>query len=207
MIFIDPDLTFTDVNRASIKFSISNILEKIDHFQNDFEKTVAVNGFVIELGLPNIIYFPDVNDIYTSTIKSISLNEKAIDFGALSDSDKESILAQIPNMLFTHINKYITQISNQLQDFVIIEKNLQFNIEEINTNIISNGFMQFILNIFSTGLKNFFEMLYVFSNKLSITGDTFFNMSPLDSRVLVNIYNAEIAEENRRAALQSQNSA
>jgi hypothetical protein len=197
MIFIDPDLIFADVNNNNIKFSISNILEKIDHFQNDYNKTINVQDFTIELGLPNLIYFNDVNDIYISTIKSIRLKDKLINFAELDNTEKELILSYLPNTLFTHINNYITQVSKQLQDFVIVEQNQQFNIAEINTNIISNGFMSFILNIFSTGLKSFLEMLYIFANKINIGGVTYYELSPLDSKVLINIYNKDISDQNK----------
>jgi hypothetical protein len=197
MIFIDPDLIFADENNNNIKFSISNILEKIDHFQNDYNKTINVQDFTIELGLPNLIYFNDVNDIYISTIKSIKLKDKLINFVELDNAEKELILSYLPNTLFTHINNYITQVSKQLQDFVIVEQNQQFNIAEINTNIISNGFMSFILNIFSTGLKSFLEMLYIFANKINIEGVTYYELSPLDSRVLINIYNKDISDQNK----------
>lgn len=201
--FIDPDLVFTDENNAAVKFSIGNILEKIDHFENDFSKTVSKQEFTLELGLPNIIFFKSVNDIYSSTIRTIKLKDRLVDFTELSDLEKENILANIPNTLFSCINNYITQLSNQLQDFVIIEQNQQFNIKEVNTNIISNEFMSFILAIFSTGLQNFFETMYVFTNKLNITGSTFYNLSPLDTRVLINIYNKDINEQNKE--LQKQN--
>jgi hypothetical protein len=84
-----------------------------------------------------------------------------------------------------------------LQNFVIIEKNDQFNIEEINTNIISNEFMGFIMSLFTTGLKNFLELIYIFGNRLNIDTNSFFNLTPLDSKVLVNIYNKDIEEQNK----------
>lgn len=203
MLFIDQDLIFSDKNGATIKFNISNILEKIDLFQNDYNKTIIVQDFAIELGLPNIIFFSSVNDIYTSTIRTIRFKDKLIDFAELTEKDKEEILSRLPNAIFPHINTYITQISKQLQDFILIERNETFNIEEVNTNIISNEFMSFILTIFSTGLKNFFELLYIFCNKISIPGDTFYDITPLDSRVLINIYNKDINDQN--AELQSRN--
>jgi hypothetical protein len=201
MFFIDPDLVFADVKSSSIKFSISNILEKIDLFQNDYNKTITLQDFTLDLGLPNIIYFSNVNDIYTSTIRTIKFKDKLINFTDLTENDKEEVLSRLPNTIFPHINSYITQISKQLQDFILIDKNEAFNIEEVNTNIISNEFMSFILTIFSTGLKNFFELLYVFCNKISIPGNTFFDLTPLDSRVLINIYNKDVSDQN--AELQS----
>ena len=117
--------------------------------------------------------------------------------------EKEEILSHIPSTLFSHINNYISQISKQLQTFVIVEQNTAFNIDEINTNIISNEFMGFILSVFSTGLKNFFDIMYVFTTKLNIDGNTFLNLTPLDTRVLINIYNKDIDDQNK--ALQNKN--
>ena len=203
MIFIEPDLSFTDDSDRVIKFNISNILEKIDHFQNDFERVINIQNFTVELGLPNLIYFRDINDIYISTIKSIKLNNNTLNFSTLSLEQKEEVLAYIPNIFFKHINTYISQISKQLQSFVLIERNTSFNINEINTDIISNEFMGFILSIFTTGLKSFFDMMYVFTTKLNIDGSTFLNLTPLDSRVLLNIHNKDIDDQNK--ALQNKN--
>ena len=203
MLFIDPDLNFTDNNKSPIKFSITNILEKIDNFSNDFDKTINIDGFVIELSLPTAIYFKDIDDIYMSVIKEIKFNGNIIKFNELTQEYKDQILSRIPNILFTHISKYVTSISKQLQDFVIIDRNESFNIEEINTNILSNEFMGFILSIFSSGLKNFLEVMYVFANKLRIDGATFLSLSPLDTRVLINIYNKDVDEQNKE--LQKQN--
>lgn len=203
MIFLEPDLSFTDNSGHVIRFNISNILEKIDHFQNDFERVINIQNFTVELGLPNLIYFRDINDIYISTIKCIKLNNNTLNFNTLTLEEKEEILSHIPNTLFSHINNYISQISKQLQTFVIVEQNTAFNIDEINTNIISNEFMGFILSVFSTGLKNFFDIMYVFTTKLNIDGNTFLNLTPLDTRVLINIYNKDIDDQNK--ALQNKN--
>ena len=196
MLFIDPDLLFSNTN-GTVNYGISTILEKIDCFQNDFEQTINVQDFTVDLGLPNTLYFKSIDDIYSSIIRTIKFKDNVLNFAELTEQDKEKVLATIPNLLFPHINKYITQISKQLQDFVIIEHNEAFNIEGINTNIISNEFMNFIMMIFSTGLKNFFELLYIFSNRLSISGDTFFDLTPLDTRVLINIYNKDIDDQNK----------
>ena len=204
MLFIDPDLTFADKANNSIKFNISNILEKIDHFENDFERTVNIQNFTITLGLPNIIYFKDISDIYNSTIKTIVYNNKVINFNSLSVEEREQVLTYIPNTVFSHINKYIALITQHLQDFILIDKNEQFNIAEVNTNIISNEFMGFILSIFSTGLKNFFELLYAFSSKIQVDGSTFYELSPLDTRVIINIYNKDITDQNNELQKQNQ---
>ena len=54
-----------------------------------------------------------------------------------------------------------------------------------------------VMSLFSTGLKNFLELIYIFGNRLSISTEAFFNLTPLDSKVLVNIYNKDIEEQNK----------
>lgn len=197
MLFIEPDIAFNDNMGASIKFSINNILEKIDLLEKDLDIQLYEAGFALTLGLPDKLYFKSLNDIYSSVIKTIKFKDNNIKFSELNDIEREDILSHLPNTLFTPINTYITQISNELQNFVIIERNDQFNIEEINTNIISNEFMGFIMSLFSTGLKNFLELIYIFSNRLGISTEAFYNLTPLDSKVLVNIYNKDIEEQNK----------
>jgi hypothetical protein len=197
MLFIDPDITFSDNIGSPIKFSINIILEKIDLLEKDLDIQISEGDFILTLGLPDKLYFRSLGDIYSSVIKTIKFKNNNIIFSKLNDTDREEILKHLPNALFTPINKYITQISRELQNFVIIEKNDQFNIEEINTNIISNEFMGFVMSLFSTGLKNFLELIYIFSNRLGISTEAFFNLTPLDSKVLVNIYNKDIEEQNK----------
>ena len=197
MLFIDPDIGFNDTAGTVIKYSINNILEKIDLLGKDLEAEITESGFNLTLGLPNKLYFRTLNDVYSSVIKTVKYKDKIITFSGLSDVEKEEILSYLPNTLFLPINRYITQISNELQNFVIIEKNEKLNIEEINSSIISNEFIGFLMSLFSTGLKGFLELIYIFSNRLGISTESFFNLTPLDSKVLVNIYNKDIEEQNK----------
>jgi len=204
MIFIDPDIIFADAVGNEIKYGITNILNRIDLLDIDYTKSIIINEHItVDLGLPNLLYFADVNDIYMSTIKSIKLQSGQVVFSDLTADIQEDVLKNIPNILFTHINTHITQLSQQLKTLTIIEENTDLNISEYSTDIISNQFMGLIMSLFSTGLKSFFEMMYIFTSKLNIDGATFLNLTPLDSRVLLNIYNKDINDQNK--ALKKQN--
>ena len=71
MVFIDPNLLFIDKNQVKINFNVQNILEKIDLFEDNLDKAVKVGDFTVELGLPNLLYFNNINDLYISVIKNI----------------------------------------------------------------------------------------------------------------------------------------
>ena len=204
MIFIEPNIIFADKAGNEIKYSIHNILSRIDLLDIDYTKSIALNEHItVDLGLPNLLYFKDTNDIYISTIKSIKLQSGQIVFSDLSSEIQEDILKNIPNTLFAHINAHIALISEQLQTLVIIEENISLNISEYSTDIISNQFMGLIMSLFSTGLKSFFELMYIFTSKLNIDGNTYLNLTPLDSRVLLNIYNKDIDDQNKALKKQS----
>jgi len=203
MIYVYPEIIFEDKDRKTINFNIENILEKIDLFERDYDKVYNLDKFVIELGLPNLLYFENLNDVYLSIIKKIKLGEKIIKFNTLSTSEKEIILSNIPNSVFSIIKSYSNQLSTNLNNFVIIEKNVNFNLDEINLNVLSNGIISFILGIYSSGLSNFFEMLYIFTSKLGFTSHDFLELTPLDSRVLLNIYKKEMSEKEEELKKQN----
>jgi len=203
MIYVDPEIMFEDKDKRVVNFSIQNILERIDLFEKDYDKTFSLNKFEVELGLPNLLYFENLNDIYLSIIKKISVSGKALQFNTLSVEEKELILSNIPNSIFSTIKTYIGELSENLNNFVVIEGNEEFNINEINLNVLSNGIISFVLGIYSTGLSNFFEMMYVFTSKLGFTSEDFLNLTPLDSKVLLNIYRKELADKEEELKKQN----
>jgi hypothetical protein len=197
MLFIDPEIAFKSGD-SYINLNIADILHKIDQTVRDYTCIYTAEKFTLELDLPNIIYFTDVDEIFTCIIKAITLNGKRIIFNEIDKQQQAEILSLMPNTCFRYLVKYIDTISKHFQSFVLIEGNSDFNISEVNINILSNGFLNFICGIYSTGLQNFLELLYYSASKLHITGDTFFSLTPLDSRVLFNIYNKDIDNENKQ---------
>lgn len=204
MIFIEPEIFFEDSERRTINYAIQNMLEKIELQRTDLTQIIKRDKFEIELCLPNIIYFESLNDIYLNVIKTIKLNNNTINFYELHDQEKEEILQHIPNAIFSCINTYISEVSDKLSEFVIIDENAQFNINKTSLNILSNGVIHFIMFLFSSGLSSFFEMMYVFTKQLNFTLSDFYDLTPLDSKVIFNIYRKEM-KEAAEEALKNQN--
>lgn len=196
MLFIDPEIGFKFDNNQ-ITLSIADILHKIDQSTRDYTFKCRIDGIDIELDLPNVIHFTSIDDLFTGVITSLTLNNKQIAFSDLDEKSKSDILSMMPTSCFNAIRNYIDTISKQLQSFIILEENKEFNVQEIKIDIISNGFLAFISNIYSTGLQNFLELLYHSSTKLNISSDTFFSLTPLDVRVLFNIYNRDVEQRNK----------
>lgn len=204
MLFIDPDLTFTTKEQRQVNMPVHLILSKIDHFDGDFTKIYTFDNLTLELGLPTALFFKDTDDIYISSIKKIIIKDKVLDFGTLTEGEKNEILSNIPSSIFNILISHINSISEQLSDFIIIDKNESLDIKEININLLSNGLISFILSIYSASLTNFFELIYIFANRLHLTQESFFNMTPLDARVILNIYNKDIEEREKELKKQEQ---
>lgn len=202
MFFIDPNIYFKDKTGASISYDINHILQKIDSLESTYESEVIVDNFKLKLGLPTIIYFNSLNDLYISIIEEITFNNKSINFIELSEKEKEEVLAYLPNKIFTSISKFLDLISSNLQDLVLIDENKTLDIKKVEIDIISNGLISFIMEIFSSSLKDFYEMLYIFCNRLKFTGDVFYDLTPLDTRVIFNIYNKDMEDREKELKMQ-----
>lgn len=194
MVFVEPEIFFEDSEQRTINYSVQNILDKIELFDNDLTKSIHKNKFTVELGMPSVLYFENLNDIYLNVIKSVTANEQTINFTELTTVDKENILDNMPSIIFNEFNDYIAQLSSKLESFVIVDENSQFNLQEININILSNGVINFIMLLYSSGLSSFFDMMYIFTKKLNFTLTDFYELTPLDSKVIYNIYQKELKE-------------
>ena len=204
MIFIGPEISLINDNH-NISYSVAKILSNLDSFEVEQSKLITVRGFKILLGLPNIMYFNNIGEMYTSMIKTICFNNNTINFSTLTKEEQDPILAQLPTIILTRINQFALELSKTLKDCTIIDGNNSLNIAEVKATILSNEFMNIIVSLFSTGLKNFYNTMYIAFTKIHIDGPTFKEMSPQEIAVLINIYNEEINEQNKAIALQNEN--
>lgn len=195
MMYIDPEIILENKDKENINFSIQNIIDNIDSSEFDFNKIYRNDKYTLELGLPDSLYFNSVNDVLLGIIKKIQIGDTEINFSNLCEQEKEEVLNYIPNSIFAILKKHTELISSDLSNFVIINKNEEFGIRSINLDIISNGVISFLMSVFSMGLNPFFEMMYVFTNKLKFTARDFLVLTPLDSRVILNIYKKELADK------------
>ena len=195
MMYIDPELLLQGENKETVNFSIQNIIDNIDLAEFDFTKVYRGDKYVLELGLPDSLYFDSLNDVFLSIIKKIQIADKEINFSNLEEQEREEVLNYIPNSIFSILKKHTETISSDLSNFIVIDSNDEFGIKGINLDIISNGVISFLMSIFSTGLTSFFEMMYIFTGKLKFTAHDFLELTPLDSRVILNIYKKELADK------------
>ena len=64
--------------------------------------------------------------------------------------------------------------------------------------------MQFISNIYMIDIKSFYELMYIFFQKVLPGTTEFYNISPIESKIMLNIHNKRITNENEELKKQQQ---
>jgi len=196
MLFVGSTLTFGSQDIKNISVGLDTVLEKLDKNFKDLDTEITIDNIKIHLGLPNCMYFNDIDDLLTAVIKSVTINNKSIEFSKLESREKSQVISKLPASAFSHINSFLNKISDELLNVTIIQQNDNLGIEEINVSIIGNGVMQFILNIYSIDIKSYYELMYIFLQTVLPGTSVFYDISPIESKVILNIHNKRIADEN-----------
>ena len=82
-------------------------------------------------------------------------------------------------------------------DVTVIAENKAVGVERFGINIISNGLIELVANIFTTDLNQFYKLLYYFQNTITPGSNIFFDLSPIETKIILNQHNQRIEEENK----------
>lgn len=202
MLFVSENIVFSSDSIQGkfkeVKYNISTILEKIENQYEDHTISVTHNGVIVTLGLPSTMFFGTVDDVYCSLIKSVEYGDRKIKFNEIQLCERLSIIERLPREIFTEIQGYVGRLSNTLSSFVLIEANKEFDIQQHEINIISNGLMVFVCSLFGGGLNSFYVAMFNFVSKLQMDSELFFNITPVEMRVIFNIHTEEVEERQRK---------
>lgn len=202
MLFVSENIVFTSDSLQGkfkeVKYNIRTILEKIEQQYDDHSAVITEGEFLVTLGLPNTLFFKTVDDVYNSIIKHIVYKGTSITLSEATQQERDTILTHLPHGIFLEVRKYTDRLSQALNNFVLIEANEDFNIQQHEINIISNGLIVFICSLFGGGLSSFYMTMFNFISKLHMDSNLFFNITPIEMRVLFNIHAEEVEEQNRK---------
>lgn len=202
MLFVSENIVFNSDELQGkfkeVKYNIRTILEKIEQQYEDHSTVITDGDFVLSLGLPNTLFFKSVDDVYDTIIKKISYRDQTITLNEATLQERNTILSLLPHSVFIEIRKYVDRLSQSLSNFVLIEANEDFNIQQHEINIISNGLMAFICSLFGGGLSSFYVTMFNFISKLQMDSNLFFSITPVEMRVLFNIHMEQVEEQNRQ---------
>ena len=196
MTFIDSVITI-DRDGKQIDISLVTLLNKLEENYRDFEHTFSEKNIEVTLDLPTISYYSTIDELFTSTIQEVKIGNKSLNFYELSAVEQSQILDNLPVEIFNKIKAYIESISNDLLDVTVIAENKAVGVERFGINIISNGLIELVANIFTTDLNQFYKLLYYFQNTITPGSNIFFDLSPIETKIILNQHNQRIEEENK----------
>jgi hypothetical protein len=193
--FIDPHITFSQDGITNKKYNLDILLDKITNIYDDFTTTASHKNIHITLGLPSTLFFKSIDELYISAIKEVTTGGVTLDVTKLSAAEKEEVISKLPQSLFSHIIEYIERIV-QILDTITIQ-GIDDNYE---VRVLSNNTIAFISFLFNTGLNNFYHTLYSFCSSIKNTSSFFFDLTPIETKVIINIHNKHIEDQNKGLA-------
>lgn len=196
MTFIDSVITI-DRDGKQIDISLVTLLNKLEENYRDFELTFREKNIEVTLDLPTISYYNTIDELFISTIQKVKIGNKSLTFYELPAAEQSQILDNLPVEVFNKIKAYIESISNDLLDVTVIAENKAVGVERFGINIISNGLIELVANIFTTDLNQFYKLLYYFQNTITPGSNIFFDLSPIETKIILNQHNQRIEEENK----------
>ena len=196
MTFIDGVITIEKDGRQ-IDINLVSLLNKLEENYSDFELTFTEKDIEVTLDLPTISYYRTIDELFISAIKTLKVGNKSLNFYELPVDEQSQILDNLPIEVFNKIKDYIESISNDLLDVTVIAENKAVGVERFGINVISNGLMDFIAKVFTTDLNQFYKLLYYFQNTITPGSNIFFELSPIETKIILNEHNKRIEEENK----------
>lgn len=195
--FIDEEITILSSDGKQIDVSLFTVLNKLDEIEITDTYTYSTDNIKFELGIPEKLYYKNIDDYFDSIIKTITIkNKNSINYKKLSTEDKQTIFNSLPHESIGILKNHLTFITDQYKNFTIIDENKSFSVDKIDIDLLSSSLINVICSIFGLSLTNFFESLYVFVNKMSADSNLFYSMTPLDSKMMIEILNQDIKRQN-----------
>lgn len=198
IVFISHVIAFKNDQQNTLEYDLNLCLLKLEELYTSTNHTVNIDNFYITLGLPRTLYFHDINHTYNSVICDISLpNAASIQFQTLSEIDQDKILSLLPPKIINYIDIHLNNISSLFDGKILIDSNDRFGLDSLKLKLLSNNNIAFISALYSHNILDFMETQYGFITKISASPDFFWEMSPIDSKIMLNIHNAEIEKSNQ----------
>tara|TARA_R110000765_G_scaffold104929_5_gene194883 strand:+ start:1907 stop:2713 length:807 start_codon:yes stop_codon:yes gene_type:complete len=197
MMFIEGSISLT-VGDRQVELQLATILDKLEASYVDLETTFEYNGIEVVLDIPCVTFYNSVDDFFISTIKSVKIADKVLTFNMLSSIEQAEVIDNLPAPILDYITKYISTIKSNLLDITLIEANEDVGVERASIDVIGNGVIQFITNIFNTNLESFYSLIYSFQNTILPGSNLFFEISPIESKIILNAHSKRVKEENEK---------
>jgi len=201
-ICISPDIEFE--NKKQFKYAkkipISKIYKQLENISaTDFFN--INNELKITFCLPKQLYFSSVDELIQSCIDKIYINNEVIELNSQSEYDQQKLLESLPGTVFVKSKEFLDKIENDLNSITLIENDENFNINKIIFSIVKNTGFGLLASLYKDNLLNFYNLIYIFCNKLNISLSEYFNLTPAESTLILSFYLKE-QEDIKKASEQ-----
>ena len=203
MLFIEGSISL-NVDDKQVDVQLSTVLDKLESNYVDLETKFTDGGIEVTLDLPCISYYENVDDLFIATIKNVRIADSVVEFNTLSNEEQVQVMDNLPASMFQHIKRFIQTIQDNLLDIALIDEDQSIGLERISIDIIGNGVMQFISNIYSTDLSSFYKLIYMFQNTIMPGSNLFFELSPIETKIILNEHSRRVKDENDKLQKQNQ---
>lgn len=178
------------IDNKNIKYNLSDICNKIQNLKFD-NTIIKLNDLNFELGIPKNFILPDYNDIIQQCI--LKINDVNLD--KFTEPEKESLFKLLPASIYNHIKTFIINNTNYIEQQNIFNITVVDAFKDFKINPFNNSLIEFLKNIYSDNLMNFYEMQFNLITKLNISYDHFMSMTFNEARMYIAMQNKEVKKQ------------
>lgn len=206
IVFVSGNIVFKNKKNLNLEFDLNICLEKLENIYTSVTHNVITDNIQLTLGLPRALFYQNIGDIYNSVIYKVTLiGSKELNYCNLSEGEQSKVFSLLPASTIKVIQDHTENISRIYKRIILIDSNKEFGLDEYSVNLFSNDIIDFISVIFSHNILDFMEVKYGFISKISSSPEFFDQLSPIDSRLILNIHNKEVEKANKELQKQQSN--
>lgn len=194
-ICISPDIEF-ELKKENIitkKIQLYSIIETLKNI-SFLEKKEFKKDFFINFSLPKKLYYSSIDEILDNCIDSFEINGEVINFHEMDTSEKKDIFNTLPGNILNEAKKYFLKLEEQLSKNILIKKEEAIGVNEIELSLLKNTCIGILNSIFKDNLFNFYNLMYIFTNKMNMSLSEYFNLTPAESSLMLSFYTKEQEE-------------
>ena len=138
----------------------------------------------VKLGLPSIkdiFEFESPNNFLLPVffIKQIYIDNNLISFEDFSIQDREQIVQSLPTKIIIQLNQFTQKIIEQLNQSNLLDSVCSKNFTKVLPVTLNTEIICFIIKlIFNTNLENIYEMLFILSKGVNMSGEFLDSCTP-----------------------------
>ncbi|NBP14985.1 hypothetical protein EBU95_11385 [bacterium] len=209
-ICISPDIQFeaNKQNKITKRVEVYNLvknLNKIDLLKNFKLK----NNLNVRFSLPKKLYYTSIDEIIEDCIDKVNLDESEIIISDISTEERKKIFKILPGNVFTEAKRFLYELEANLNEHFLFKKEETLGIEDITLSVLKNTCIGVLNSIYKDSLYNFYNLIYVFTNKINVNFTEYLDFTPAETTVLLSFYAKEQedikkANENKKIPLGKQ---